>query len=441
MDGIFSESVIRRCMRGKKATEMFVGACMDEKFLQILRPMISAGVDINGVVGEDDWSALMSAMGSDNTEAVKILLGCNDIKLDIKDSTNACTALHIACLRNKVENVKIFLAHPSCSQDIVMMKTIDGMTAEGLAIVKGHKECARLIREFTAKDDRSVDSLVEFITGEDAEKKKKRKKRKKPVKSSESNDKSIHSDHTNPRNIKAELKEKIAEKRLHFDVHEQNVKDIIETMSHEIKNLISMTEKFQDEKNLKLHKVDKLDKELLELESKMIELKQKKKDLLEASKSDDKKIHECEEKRNKLEGDFEEQLKVNKGKGTAIKNEILSLEINLQEAEKPVKNLQTDHEPSFEPANEFLKFIDHTISEKEKELECPVCLEVACSPIFMCSEQHLICSSCRPKLSHCPECRGLYTGKPKRHRYAEKTAEELERLKDQKDKVQKYSSQ
>ena len=94
-----------------------------------------------------------------------------------------------------------------------------------------------------------------------------------------------------------------------------------------------------------------------------------------------------------------------------------------------------------EPNRELLQFIDDQIVEKEKELMCPVCLEVACSPIFMCSEQHLICSTCRPKLSNCPECRVVYTGKNRRHRYAEKTAEELERLRGQKDKVQKYSSQ
>ena len=89
---------------------------------------------------------------------------------------------------------------------------------------------------------------------------------------------------------------------------------------------------------------------------------------------------------------------------------------------------------------ELLEFIDNQIIEKEKELECPVCLEVACSPIFMCSEQHLICSTCRPKLSNCPECRVVYTGKNRRHRYAEKTAEELERLKIKKGQVRKYHS-
>merc|ERR1719440_2745298 len=99
-----------------------------------------------------------------------------------------------------------------------------------------------------------------------------------------------------------------------------------------------------------------------------------------------------------------------------------------------IHNLPKNDKQIFEPNREFLSFIDDQINEKKKELECPVCLEVACSPIFMCSEQHLICSTCRPKLSNCPECRVVYTGKNRRHRYAEKTAEELERLKIKKKK-------
>ena len=123
-----------------------------------------------------------------------------------------------------------------------------------------------------------------------------------------------------------------------------------------------------------------------------------------------------------------------------MKDEIQNLENRLQETKKLIQNLLHNDILIFEPNKELLEFIDNQIKEKEKELECPVCLEVACSPIFMCSEQHLICSTCRPKLSNCPECRVVYTGKNRRHRYAEKTAEELERLKIKKDQVRKYQA-
>jgi len=38
-------------------------------------------------------------------------------------------------------------------------------------------------------------------------------------------------------------------------------------------------------------------------------------------------------------------------------------------------------------------------------LECPVCFESMMPPIFQCSEGHLICNVCRPKITKCPTCR------------------------------------
>ncbi|CAH1153816.1 unnamed protein product [Phaedon cochleariae] len=38
--------------------------------------------------------------------------------------------------------------------------------------------------------------------------------------------------------------------------------------------------------------------------------------------------------------------------------------------------------------------------------ECPVCFEVVLPPIMQCQVGHLVCASCRPKLSCCPTCRG-----------------------------------
>jgi len=80
-------------------------------------------------------------------------------------------------------------------------------------------------------------------------------------------------------------------------------------------------------------------------------------------------------------------------------------------------------------------YIDNKIKAKEKELECPVCFEVASAPIFMCSDLHLICSDCKPKVSICPECREPYPKKAKRHRYAEKAAEELAGLMEERAEV------
>ena len=84
--------------------------------------------------------------------------------------------------------------------------------------------------------------------------------------------------------------------------------------------------------------------------------------------------------------------------------------------------------------------------------------KVASIPIFCCDELHLICCNCRPKVqmlahtfdlnhfycylnyasfqvSACPECREVYPEKAKRHRYAEKAAEKLSGLQEERAKI------
>lgn len=38
--------------------------------------------------------------------------------------------------------------------------------------------------------------------------------------------------------------------------------------------------------------------------------------------------------------------------------------------------------------------------------ECPVCFDYVLPPILQCQSGHLVCSSCRTKLTCCPTCRG-----------------------------------
>ena len=48
---------------------------------------------------------------------------------------------------------------------------------------------------------------------------------------------------------------------------------------------------------------------------------------------------------------------------------------------------------------EWLDSVEKKIADKEKELECPICPEVAFVPIYCCEAQHVICSLCRPKVN------------------------------------------
>merc|ERR1719447_1596926 len=76
----------------------------------------------------------------------------------------------------------------------------------------------------------------------------------------------------------------------------------------------------------------------------------------------------------------------------------------------------------------MVKFLKQAVEKKEEDLTCPICLETAKPPIFMCPDSHIICSICAPKVRTCPECRVRLPNPLKRHRFAEKTSQDLDDL-------------
>ena len=61
-----------------------------------------------------------------------------------------------------------------------------------------------------------------------------------------------------------------------------------------------------------------------------------------------------------------------------------------------------------------MELLKEAIEKKEEDLKCPICLETAKPPIFMCPDSHIICSECAPKVQTCPECRVRLPNPPKR---------------------------
>ena len=110
-------------------------------------------------------------------------------------------------------------------------------------------------------------------------------------------------------------------------------------------------------------------------------------------------------------------------KETCLKKELEQLEDELEELAEPAETPETDP---------LLAFLEDSILAKAVEVECPVCLEEARAgaALYMCEEQHLVCGACRPRLRECPTCRLAYPAwqAPRRHRYAERAAAELQAL-------------
>jgi len=279
-------------------------------------------VDINGVDPYNTLSGLMHAMSLGHTEITRILLGSPKIKLDVT-SRKGCTALHYACIYNKPECVQLFLQHPDCTLDIVRIQsTIHryGETAEMLADKYRNRECSKLIKKYISEavakvedDDRDIEELMKFISGQNEKKEKKGKKGKKKnlvqgankpeANSGKNGGKKARNSLFYDNTIGFENKEKIGISSGQFATQEQKskVKDEIDNL---VETKIVTKEKSKDEGDLKSRKVEKFDKEVLVLETKIAELKLEKSKFLEGSKSDDNDIQMHEEKEQELRTDL-----------------------------------------------------------------------------------------------------------------------------------------
>merc|ERR1712179_597880 len=147
----------------------FLRACFED-CAPFVRIHLLAGYDVNTVY-RDEFTPLMTTMKRGMLEAVKVLLSCEEIKLDATDRGGS-TALHYACSGNQPESVKLFLAHPDCTEKLVNKVAGHGLTAEKLAIMNGNFECAKVISEYgmskntRTEDTRSEDSRSEATRSE-----------------------------------------------------------------------------------------------------------------------------------------------------------------------------------------------------------------------------------------------------------------------------------
>ena len=94
----------------------------------------------------------------------------------------------------------------------------------------------------------------------------------------------------------------------------------------------------------------------------------------------------------------------------------------------------TDDSKAVEILKRSIARKEKCIQGKEEDLQCPVCLETVAAPVFMCRNQHIICSrsSCASnKVSKCPLCTVELSRPLGRHRYAEKQVEELLSLREE----------
>merc|ERR1712096_551564 len=320
---------------------------------------------------------------------------------------------------------------------------------------------ARIVEVANELED--LDNLVEFIEGKKEEKarrkKKKRKTRKKDklnmdqnldeISQAEESEGHLEQNPENPIDLlkpknmsvevsedkkedcleKRELEAVLENKTFLLNENKSNLEQVIGLKSKEMKDLLIQISQVEDQNIMSGKRITSVDLEIDDLEARIVELEEEKLILEEEIDLDKRKIQKVATKKIKLENYIVIEMNKTKEREDELKNNIKDIEAKITALDVSGANENTEQD------SKLLDFLTSSILEKENDLECPVCLETATIPIYSCPESHLICSSCRPKMVECPECRLEYGDVLRRHRYAEKTATELDRLKEERRKI------
>ena len=193
---------------------------------------------------------------------------------------------------------------------------------------------------------------------------------------------------------------------------EEEMEEFSSRTAKEVASLVTSISNIEDES-------EKMKKRAKCINSEVETLIHEKEAIKASLAENDEKLKELLAKKNEMDEMVDIEMKKFKDRETEVR-EILS---RLSVSDPPW--------PSSTSADgEMIEFLNQSISEREEDLLCPVCLEVAQTPIFTCPDSHIICSACVPKLKaqECPQCRVALPNPLKRHRFAEKTAADLEKL-------------
>ena len=219
---------------------------------------------------------------------------------------------------------------------------------------------------------------------------------------------------------KSDLEKSIGIKQGCLNMHQMSFETLVESKKKEVAKVQDKIVKIDEEENINNKVINeyKVKIEKLQLENRI--LKSKKNGLV------------------RKKGGFELGITMEnakeKGERENIEKHLEELKSKLSETLKKIENLPNtsivlETIDSGGQKQWKVEYLQKQITEKEETLECPVCFLTAGikdrQEIFMCSEQHLVCSACRPRLTECPTCREPFYGRARRHRFAEKMAEEL----------------
>ena len=143
----------------------------------------------------------------------------------------------------------------------------------------------------------------------------------------------------------------------------------------------------------------KIEKQVLQIDADVRELQDRREKLISRTTDNDKKVAKIKEKKDKLEK-YIDKIRGNWEKAKAqLEHEMEEIKIEIMNLRKVEEFSKVERVEPESDKRRNLRKLESKIEAKEKDLECSVCLEVASVPIFCCGAQHVICDSCRPKVT------------------------------------------
>ena len=143
----------------------------------------------------------------------------------------------------------------------------------------------------------------------------------------------------------------------------------------------------------------KIEKQVLQIDADVRELQDRREKLISRTTDNDKKVAKIKEKKDKLEK-YIDKIRGNWEKAKAqLEHEMEEIKIEIMNLRKVDEFSKVERVQPESDKRRNLRKLESKIEAKEKDLECSVCLEVASVPIFCCGAQHVICDSCRPKVT------------------------------------------
>ena len=403
--------------------------------------LIAEGIDINqrnNSTRKSGTTGLILAIINGHIDLVRILLGCPNIKIDIITKIG-WTALHYACERKRLDVVELLLKHPSCTMSFIMMKSKDGRTAEMFADKNGSVGYfTSLVMKYVKNKGGTSTDREKRITVDPKDfrraciEKNIPELRRMIAEGLDVNQKTesgrstgliaaIHSGHPEVVRILLDCPSiKIDTTTTHLGwtaLHyacQCNRLEIVELLlAHpkcnknfvQVKSLDGMTvEMMADKKVSSLGKtIASLIKNYLRKNSNTTD------DGNEKEKLEDLNLKEVAE--------MHADKSVMKGKtmgGNKRQLEILETD-NKRKQDESLETIESDYKRkkyeilATNDVEDKKVFTDNAKTKKAFLPTCPVCYETIQPPlhIFTCSNGHLICSSCKPKVSMC-SCQAMY---------------------------------